>query len=65
MSSVFDADDEERPFFESSLLPEPRLLWNSSHSESHVPGRHLNALLNAQAVLGMGGQTYVTQPASC
>ncbi len=53
MSSVFDADDDDRPFFESSLLPEPLLRWNSSHSESHVPGRHLNALLNAQAVLGI------------
>jgi hypothetical protein len=52
MSRVFDADDDERPFFESSLLPEPLLRWNASHSESHVPGRHLNALLNAEAVLG-------------
>ncbi len=44
MSRVFDADDENRPFFESSILPEPLLRWNGSHSESHVPGRHLNAL---------------------
>lgn len=53
MCSVFDADDDDRPFFESSLLPVPLLRWNGSHSESHVPGRHLNALLNAQAVLGL------------
>lgn len=53
MCSVFDTDDDNRPFFESRLLPEAQLLWNSSHSESHVPGRHLNALLNAQSVLGI------------
>jgi len=28
MSRVFDADDENRPFFESSILPEPLLRWN-------------------------------------
>jgi len=53
MSRVFDADDENRPFFESSILPEPLLRWNGSHSESHVPGRHLNALLNAEAAFGL------------
>lgn len=53
MSSVFDADDEDRPFFESMIRPEAKLAWNASHSEAHVPGRHLNALLNAEDVLGL------------
>ena len=53
MCSVFDADDDNRPFFGSILLPEPRLLFSANHSESHVPGRHLNALLNAEDVLGL------------
>jgi hypothetical protein len=53
MSNAFDADDDDRPFFESTILPEAKLAWNSSHSEAHVPGRHLNALLNAEDVLGL------------
>lgn len=53
MSNVFDADDDGRPFFESMIRPEAKLAWNASHSEAHVPGRHLNALLNAEDVLGI------------
>lgn len=53
MCSVFDADDDFRPFFGSRLLPEAYLSFNANHSESHVPGRHLNALLNAEAALGI------------
>ena len=45
---VFNQDDIERvPFFGSSAHPKPELLFSAFHSESHVPGRHLNALLNA------------------
>jgi hypothetical protein len=41
MSNAFDADDADRPFFESTILPEAKLAWNSSHSEAHEPDRHL------------------------
>lgn len=50
MSSVFNADDNDRPFFGSQVLPNPRLSFSSVHGESHVPGRHLNALLTAEEV---------------
>ena len=50
MSRVFNRDDDGIPFFSSTLRPSPRLSFSSCHSEAHVPGRHLNALLNAEAV---------------
>jgi hypothetical protein len=53
MSSVFNADDHDIPFFESQVWPEARLAFNHAFSEAHVPGRHLNALLNAEAAIGM------------
>jgi hypothetical protein len=53
MGSVFNADDNDIPFFGSVVWPEPRLSFHASHSESHVPGRHLNALLTAEEVLGL------------
>ena len=53
MSSVFNADDNDIPFFESKVLPEAYLSFNAVHSESHVPGRHLNALLNAEDAVGI------------
>ena len=53
MSSVFNADDNDIPFFGSEVLPNPRLSFSNVHSESHVPGRHLNALLNAEDVAGV------------
>lgn len=53
MQNVFDADDQQRPFFGSRVRPEARLSFSWAHSESHVPGRHLNALLNAEAALGI------------
>ncbi len=51
MQSVFNADDEDRPFFKSVVYPEAFLAYHSGHAESHVPGRHLNALLNAQDIV--------------
>jgi hypothetical protein len=51
MQSVFNADDEDRPFFKSVVYPEAFLAYHSGHTESHVPGRHLNALLNAQDIV--------------
>ncbi len=52
MCSVFNADDDDIPFFGSRVWPEAYLSFSTSASESHVPGRHLNALLNAEDVLG-------------
>ena len=53
MQSVFNADDDRIPFFGSEVFPHPRLSFSYAHSEAHVPGRHLNALLRAEAVLGI------------
>ena len=53
MSNVFNADDNDVPFFASRVWPTAELNFNDFHSESHVPGRHLNALLNAEDVLSM------------
>ncbi len=50
MASVFNADDNNIPFFRSEVYPDPQLSFNPVHSESHVPGRHLNALLNAEDI---------------
>ena len=52
MGSVFNADDNDIPFFRSAVLPDAYLAFNNCFSEGHVPGRHLNALLTAEAVLG-------------
>lgn len=51
MSNVFNANDNEVPFFGSEVIPNPKLSFSNIHSESHVPGRHLNALLTAENVL--------------
>ena len=53
MANVFNADDNDIPFFGSEVLPNPRLSFSNIHSESHVPGRHLNALLTAEDVAGV------------
>lgn len=53
MSSVFNADDGNVPFFSSTVLPEAELRFSPAHSEAHVPGRHLNALLNAEDCAGI------------
>lgn len=53
MSSVFNTDDNDIPFFASEVLPNPQLSFSSVHGESHVPGRHLNALLTAEDVVGI------------
>lgn len=53
MGRVFNADDHDIPFFGSVLRPEARLSFSSCHSEAHVPGRHLNALLNAEEAIGV------------
>ena len=53
MHCVFNADDDNVPFFSSKVRPETALGSCSYHSEAHVPGRHLNALLNAEDALGI------------
>ena len=53
MCRVFNADDHDVPFFGSRVWPEARLCFSPAHSESHVPGRHLNALLNAEDAAGI------------
>jgi len=53
MCSVFNADDNNVPFFSSSVWPNASLNFSAYHSESHVPGRHLNALLNAEDAIGI------------
>ena len=52
MQSVFNEDDNSIPFFRSFVYPDARLDFSPAHSESHVPGRHLNALLNAEDAVG-------------
>lgn len=53
MQRVFNADDDQVPFFGSTLRPHAALHFSAHHSESHVPGRHLNALLNAEDAVGI------------
>ncbi|MDE0186837.1 MAG: hypothetical protein OXP71_15455 [Candidatus Poribacteria bacterium] len=53
MCSVFNADDNDIPFFGSLVRPDAKLTFASYASESHVPGRHLNALLNAEDATGI------------
>ena len=53
MQSVFNADDDHVPFFRSTVRPTAALSFSPHHSESHVPGRHLNALLSAEDAVGV------------
>ena len=53
MSSAFDADDGDTPFFDVVVRPDARMSFSPWASESHVPGRHLNALLNAEDAAGI------------
>ncbi|HKG08825.1 MAG TPA: hypothetical protein VKB19_20310 [Pedobacter sp.] len=53
MSHIFNADDHNIPFFGSTIGEQSDFWFNESHSEAHIPGRHLNALLNAEQVLGL------------
>lgn len=53
MGNVFNADDNDTPFFRSVVWPRARLSFSENFSEAHVPGRHLNALLTAEATLGI------------
>jgi len=50
MCNVFDADDNNIPRLRAHIRPEVRL---GGAYESHIPGRHLNALLNAEDAAGI------------
>ena len=53
MCSIFNADDNDIGFFGSRVYPEAQLTFSAAHSECHIPGRHLNALLNAENAAGI------------
>lgn len=53
MQSVFNADDHDVPFFGSTVFPHAALWFSPDLSECHVPGRHLAALLAAEAIAGI------------
>jgi hypothetical protein len=48
MSRIFD--ENGMPLFVATVWPQSVLAFNSWHAESHVPGRHLNALLLAESI---------------
>ena len=50
MCNLFNADDNDIPFFSVIARPAAEI---SMSMESHVPGRHLNALLNAEDAVGV------------
>lgn len=53
MQSVFNADDPQGVAFFGAAMKPPSLSFSAHHSESHVPGRHLNAILAAEHVAGI------------
>ncbi len=53
MQRIFNRDDDGMPFFDAVAWPHAALAWSPNLSECHVPGRHLNALLMAEAVAGV------------
>ena len=50
MSSCFNAEDDNIPYFRAIIKPSAFL---GISLESHMPGRHLNALLNTENATGM------------
>ncbi|MPZ96183.1 MAG: hypothetical protein GEU96_15045, partial [Propionibacteriales bacterium] len=54
MQRVFNADDNDIPWFGHDSQPElngrSRFGYSGAHDESHVPGRHLLALLEASSI---------------
>ena len=53
MCSVFNADDNDVPFCDAVVRPEARLSCAPDASDAHMPGRFLNALLNAEDAAGV------------
>lgn len=52
MQDIFNPDDDDRPYMISYVRPKVALT-ESVAFEGHLPGRHLNALLNAEAAFGV------------
>lgn len=50
MCSIFDPNGDDVPYFRVAVRPEA---YFGIPLESHVPGRHLNALLNAEDAAGL------------
>ena len=50
MQNVFNADDGDIPFFRVAVRPDCYL---GMSIEDHIPGRHLNGLLNAEDAAGV------------
>lgn len=53
MQSIFNADDDNLPFMLAQVRPDASLAFSAGHSDAHLPGRHLNALLNAESATGI------------
>lgn len=53
MGQVFNRDDNDIPFMSSCVWPKARFSYSAYHAECHIPGRHLNALLTAEALCGV------------
>lgn len=52
MQRMFNADDNDMPYMAARARPAPALYMSATY-DGHVPGRHLNALLNAESTLGI------------
>ena len=50
MQKVGNQDDHHIPYFEAIASPDAQFRFHPLLSEAHIPGRHLNALLNAEAI---------------
>ena len=53
MCRLFNADDNDIPFFDIQALPNPQMSFTWAETEAHVPGRFLNALLAAEDAAGI------------
>ncbi len=53
MTRGFNRHDSNHPFFSAFIRPAARLGWSGHYSDAHVPGRHLNALVAANEVMGV------------
>ena len=52
MQQLFNSDDGDMPFMAARARPQPALYMSAGY-DGHVPGRHLNALLNAESAIGV------------
>ena len=53
MERIFNSDDDNFPYMMAHVRPEAYFDFNSSYSDTNLPGRHLNALLNAEDAAGI------------